>query len=405
MYKEPKPVSDFLIFLCVVMGWDVGILALCPMRERVMLLFEFLLLLLVALISGAAWAAFWAQFLPLFAALVLGGVAFVFIFMLDRAIGGSDWSFAGILRHPAAKYGREFWARMSIRILVAFILSFATSTGATMAMFGGAIQAELEQIVREENNKVADRYAIEINNMLDRHVGAERAEVKSLTQTIAATTPALDEARQQAAAAAVRIQAAKDDEKKELRGANGRPVGPGVKFYGAEDREKAATADLAKWGAQIRIFEPRLNDAVARLRGAQQRLQAAQVPIQADVDRLEAEKKAHFVTPHRDALLSYMALQRVYADPEKGAAANFFGRMMMAVLMTIELSYFAVRIIFAQASIYMVLLVKSTKEDAARADADHEITINTIRNETEKALSEEEPKPPSKDVTVAEDRD
>ena len=352
MNKSPRPLTGLMRRIAIMMNVDPDGLALAPEGERVTLASEFILLVLVSAISGVAWAAFWAQFARPLVAVSFGLVASVFVFLLDRAIGSSDWSLGGILRSPGARYGREFWAKLAIRLLVTFILSFATSTGATMAMFSEAIATELDQLRREENQRIEDRYAGMLHDLLARHFGVQVAEIDSLTKTIAATTPALDAARRIAAEAAAKQQAARDDEAKELRGANNRAAGAGHRFFDAEDREKASGAELARAQAEIGIFEPRLREAQARLKVANAQLQAQQPTVQGEIDALEVEKKSHLVVGRQDAMLSYMALRKLYDDPVHGQAARDFARIMMAVLMTIELSYFTVRIIFSQASIY-----------------------------------------------------
>ena len=70
-----------------------------------------------------------------------------------------------------------------------------------------------------------------------------------------------------------------------------------------------------------------------------------------------------------DALMAYMALQEIYRSPVYGSAALHFTWLMVAVLMTIELSYVIVRVWFTHASVYMALLIADTKLRAERAAA------------------------------------
>jgi hypothetical protein len=70
--------------------------------------------------------------------------------------------------------------------------------------------------------------------------------------------------------------------------------------------------------------------------------------------------------------MSYLALEEVYADPRFGTAARHFSWLMMAVLMTFELSYVVVRAWFTHASVYMAILIGDTKKRADRVAADYE---------------------------------
>ena len=81
-----------------------------------------------------------------------------------------------------------------------------------------------------------------------------------------------------------------------------------------------------------------------------------------------------------DALMSYLALQEVYEDPRFGEAAKHFSWLMMAVLMTFELSYVVVRVWFSHASVYMALLIADTKKRADVAAVDYERHSQALRS-------------------------
>src|SRR5205085_8400512 len=80
-----------------------------------------------------------------------------------------------------------------------------------------------------------------------------------------------------------------------------------------------------------------------------------------------------------DALMSYLALQEVFDDPRFGSAARHFSWLMMAVLMTLELSYVVVRACFTHASVYMAILIADTKKRAEFAAADYERNSAALR--------------------------
>ena len=389
MEKEPRKLSQFMLFICLLMRCDPDILVDAPLRDHMTVLYEALLLFLVALISGAAWAAFWAKFLPLLVALGLGVVAYSFIFLIDQAIGAADWRLGGILRHPSARYGKEYWARLAIRATMTLVLSLATSTGAAMWMSGDAIKAQLDQVRREENQKIEDRYAVELNTMLQRQFGSQMDRIKSLAETVRTTTPLLDMARQASTEATELQKTAEMDEEREATGKDGRAPGKKVRYREAEARADAARADLARANTLVGIYQPRLQQAKEQLTAATEAFEAAKATIQPKIDALEDEKRSHLIPARQDALMSFMALQQIYDDPVKGKAARWFGTLMMLVLMTIELSYITIRIMFQQASIYMALLIDDTKRRAEGIDAKHENDVRQIR----RTIEQEKPPP------------
>lgn len=77
--------------------------------------------------------------------------------------------------------------------------------------------------------------------------------------------------------------------------------------------------------------------------------------------------------------MSYLALEEVYSDPRFGTAARHFSWLMMAVLMTFELSYVVVRAWFTHASVYMAILIGDTKKRADRVAADYESSRDALR--------------------------
>ena len=108
--------------------------------------------------------------------------------------------------------------------------------------------------------------------------------------------------------------------------------------------------------------------------------------------------------------MSYLALEEVYADPRFGTAARHFSWLMMAVLMTFELSYVVVRAWFTHASVYMAILIGDTKKRADRVTADYESSRDALRHVPgAPALKERAPlrflPAPSPDLAIREARE
>jgi hypothetical protein len=108
----------------------------------------------------------------------------------------------------------------------------------------------------------------------------------------------------------------------------------------------------------------------------------AEAAFAGEATQIDEERKSHLVPDRNDALMSYLALQEVMDDPRFGAAARHFSWLMMAVLMTFELSYVVVRAWFAHASVYMAMLIADTKTRADRIAADYKSNRDALRRTT-----------------------
>jgi hypothetical protein len=351
-----------------------------PLHERAAMLKEFMLLMLVAGASGVAWACFFGQFEACYISLPIGFFMFLFIALIDQSIASSDWSLHNILRHPAAQWSRELWARLSVRVTITAVLSYATSTGAAMAMFGAAILMQLDHIRMAENQQIEERFDTQTNSFLDRMVGPERKTVKELKDAAAIVRPQHDEAMKRQVDAQARLEVAEQDMARESTGQGGRFRGQGPRYREAQGQADAARADLARANRDIAIYGPRSDAVQKKLDTAQAALAQAEIPLRPQLEQMEAAKEKELQPRRQDALLSYMALISLEEDPVKGRAARWFHSVMLGVLMVIELAFFTVRGFFAQPSLYMLTMRKNTLEEAERLDAEHERNLRQIRN-------------------------
>jgi hypothetical protein len=378
--------SRLFILICVIMRCDPALMAKSPLRDRIACVSEAALLGLVGLISAIAWTNFWAPYVPLSIACGFGLIAFGFIVLLDVAIGAADPQPEGILRPAGLRRRWDWWGKIAMRISLTVILSVATSEGATMAMFREAIKERLAYIVQMHNRDSQDHFAQKVAAYRQQHFGALLDEIKKLNGLIDQTTKPLDDALQLQAAAENNLAAAKVKADREHHGKDGSVKGDGPLFKAALKEQEAAQAELVKAQAQVGIYQPRVNHAKEQLGHAQEKLSQAEATTHDDLAKLEQEKQAEVVTMHNDPLLAYRALELIYADPDQGEAARHFALMMKLVLITLELSYLALRLIFAHASVYTMLLLADT---LVRADEVHD-----DYRRRRAALCGDEPPPP-----------
>jgi hypothetical protein len=379
MNKTSANLSRITRLACVLVRSNPEILAAAPRQDHYAVVCEALLLSVVGGVTGLAWTCFWAQFLSMPVACAFGALAGFFIFLVDQAIGAADWRLTGVLRRPGAQRGWQTHARLGMRLAMTVILSTATSTGASMAMFHDAIKTQLEADVRGKNRQIEEQYAERIREHRALRFGSLEADMQRLTASVAEITRVLDAARQLRATASQRTEAYQIEADRELKGAPGYKAGAGSKYREAQARKLAADSDLAKAASDIEIYEPRLAQAQSKLDAASAALRAAEKAFAGEAAQLDAERKSKLVPDRNDALMSYLALQEVYEDPRFGEAARHFSWLMMAVLMTFELSYVVVRVWFSHASVYMALLIADTKKRADVAAADYERHGNALR--------------------------
>ena len=364
---------------CALVRCNPDLLALSPRQDRYAVVCEALLLSVVAGVTGLAWTAFWAQFVALPAAFAFGALACVFMFLIDQAIGAADWRLTGVLRQPGARRGWWQHGRLVLRLAMTVVLSTATSTGASMAMFHDAIRTQLEQDVRGKNRQIEEQYAQRIHEQRTLRFGTLEEEVQRLTASAGEMNRVLDAARQLRAAASQRAEAYGIETDRELKGAPGYKAGAGSNYREALARKTAADADLAKAESDISIYEPRMADAQKKLDKANADLHAAEAAFAGEAAQIDEERKSHLIPDRNDALMSYLALEEVYADPRFGTAARHFSWLMMAVLMTFELSYVVVRAWFTHASVYVAMLIADTKKRADRIASDYESSRDALR--------------------------
>lgn len=365
--------------ICYVMRCDPDIMAQSPRRDRGGVVAEAGLLAFVAVVSGIAWTNFWRLFISLPVALFFGGIAFAFIVLMDSAIGACDWRLEGVLRRPGTRYRLDWWCRLGLRIGVSVVLSYVTSEGATQALFHEAIAVQLERDVLARNHATEDRFAKREDDLRQQRLGTVLREIDRLNAVLKETTAPLDKAQELQATAQNHLDTAEREVDRQRRGLDGYPPGCGPKCKVAIIDADTARVELAKATAQVGIYKPRFVETTDKLAAAKTALAVGEQSIQGDLAALESEKRLQLVSVRNDPLLSHTALQEIFDDPVTGPQARHYSWRMMTLLLTVELSYLMVRILFAHASVYTVLVIKDAKLRAERAEAEYRRESDALR--------------------------
>ena len=387
-------ISRLTYAACLLVACDPQLLRRSPLREQFTVVGEALLLLLVACASGTAWALFWAQFASIPVGLACGAFAMAFILLIDRAVGSADWALTGILRRPGLRRDGGYWAGLSIRVSITLVMSFATSIGATMAMYHTAIVRQVEHNRLEQNKQITVFFEGRKTDLRNLSLGSLITEADRIKLIIAETAPLLDNARKVQADAASQQNIADTEARREKNGEPGYNRGPGPNYRTALKKKQEADTALARANAEVAIYEPRLTDANRKLDTVNASLQVGEETIKGGLEKLEAEKQSALIPEGYDALMGYTALQQIYESPRDGQAALFFSRVMMAVLMTVELSYVVVRLWFTPASVCTALQNKETRIEAEAINAEYEWRSHKIRADLEAGIGPRPARPP-----------
>jgi hypothetical protein len=382
---------------CLIVGADADILGReqTPMRDRTVIVGEAMLLGLVAFASGVMWALFWSQFASVPVGFCAGVFFCAFILLIDRAVGMAEWTLSGILRRPGLRHGNDHWARLALRGAMTLSLSYGTSTGATMVMFHTAIQREVEHNRFDQNKQITAYYDGLKADTRKQALGPLIGEADRLKGIVADTSKGLDAARLDRSNALSRQQIADTEADRELHGRPGYVAGGGPKYRDALKQRQEADTALAKADAQIAIYDPRLADARSKIDAVNASLQAGEARISGDMTKLEDQKQAQLIPPGYDALMGYMALERIFDSPtDEGRAARWFSWLLMMILMTVELSYVLVRLMFAPASIHTALVIDDTNAKAEKIAAEAEKRRHATRIDVETTIGLRPPRPP-----------
>jgi hypothetical protein len=358
-------------WVCYLMRCDPVIMAAASGTDRICVVGDAALLLLLALFSGTAWMNFIWMFAPLAAALCVGAFFFCFIPLLDVAIAAADWRPKGILARPGGRFRWTWLGQLGLRLCVGFVLSLATSEGATQWLCHEAIMRQLEADVIAQNRETEDRFETQKAKLRKEHFGPLLAEIDRLNTLVKDATGPLDQAHEVQATAQNRVEVVRARAEKELHGGPGFPAGPGPRYKAALAELEAAQADLVKANAQVTILQPRVKQAGEQLKLANDKLAEGEKSITGEITALEQTKQSQLVTLHSDPLLNHQALEEVFQDPRVGESARYYHHLLLAAFMVVDFVYLLVRIIFAHASVYTVLLIKDVKLRAETAEAEY----------------------------------
>lgn len=353
---------------CIVTLSDPELAVESNAFDRMTIIANAFALLLAVLLALVVWNAFFAEFLPMPLAVLLAFLVAGIVFALDQRMGASDWELAGVLRQGPLP--PSWWAKLAARVAVAFFLAYATAIGMTLSLFHASIDAYLQEKRSLTNSAIEAEYAKSIDDARARLIAPLEAELLTvnterdqLLKSFQANQKASLDAQDRASRA--RIEAGREEKGGKIDGVKYVP-GKGTLWEEAT-RQQAEADRLATIGANgAQASQLRLDEVKARVDTKFQQLNAANLAYESERARLETKKlnDPRYVPKRDDPLMRFMALSELETHPTYGAAVQKFSLIAKAVLLTLELAFFMIKIVFAPASVYTVRLITRTKLEA-----------------------------------------
>ena len=371
-HNERSQLSRIESYACMITQSDPNLMRESNMKDRMSMVGHATMLVLVTILAVLAWTAYWASFLPIWSAIPLGLLVGAFVFCFDQAIGASDWELAGVLRN--SPYEMKWWGKLLLRIGVAYLLAQATSVGASMWLF----RASIDNLLREERvQKLAPLEAdyaqakADLKNRfispLESEMAATQSERETLNASLKASIATRNAAQQRASAA--RIEADREDK----GGLNNYIKGKGPLYEEAKRQEGEAARILDAADFDEKLAHARIDTLSLRIDKLRVGLGAASKSFDEQAAKLDTTKTldARWQSDESDPMMRYEALEKMKNSSERGKAASEITLLMTMTLMTFELMFLLVKVIFNHASVYTVRLISSTKQEAAEVSAEY----------------------------------
>ncbi len=380
MNAERRP-DRLLRLACCIARADFDLASVSNHFDRMTIVANAALLLALGVLAAIAWTAFWASFLPLWVALPLGLLVGAIVFGIDQAIAASDWELAGVLRTEPP--GKAYWFKATARVLFAFLLAQATATGVTLWMFGDTIEAHLQDQRTARNVPIEIEYAkrkeelkASLLDPITKEIEARQLERAALQRQVEQALTDRDTANRNASQA--RIEAGREAD----GGLPGYIRGEGPRYREAKRQEAEAAVLATGVSNDVRAWQTRIGtveQSIAQLTTVLDRKQAEYHAQAIDLDA-QKQRDPRWVLERNDPLMRYIALHEIQQDAKVGGAAKEFRWLMVAVLLTLELSFLIVKLACAPASVYTVRLIARTKREASEVSAEHARDIESIHS-------------------------
>lgn len=353
-------------FACLVAGADHELVEDANGIDRMTVGSNAIVLMLVGALALTAWTIFFASFAPWYSAVPAGLLVGAIVFMLDRAMSTSDWSLSGVLQSGPPK--PSWWVRLALRVLVAVFLATATAMGVLLALCSDAIDQHLQTERLAANQPVIEEYGLRKQEARGRVAGALEADLASLTserdrlqRTLSDRESAVTDARQQASKA--RLEAGRERE----GGLPGYVRGDGPRFKEAQRLAREAVQAAAESTQDAARMQQRFDQLGPVISEKAKQLREVSVVLANEEQRVDAQMRQdpRWQPERAGPLTRWIALEALRRDTRLGGTVREFDWIAKTTLITLELAFLAIKVLFTPGLVYTVRLTRRTKEHAA----------------------------------------
>lgn len=361
---DASPMSRLEAVAAAVTLRDDQILAAGPRRERLEAVHDLGLVVLVAVLQFGLWAAAFITFgAPVLVAVPSALLVSAIITAIDVRIVASDTVSRGVLRQGPLP--QSFWWMLGCRFIISFVLANVTSTAVDLLVFRPeAIQAAEKE--RNENNRplIAD-YEQRLTALRAREIEPLENEIASLVTQRSRALGQQSQAGEQLVAAREDAAAADLEQGRQVHGLDAREAGDGPIAKDAAKRRELASEQAQFLTERQQSLGRDLDRLSQEIKVATARLDQMRPRFAEDVRRLEAERDARLIKATSGALTVVMGLLRLREDPERGPSVWFITFLVWSGVMTLELAFFLVRLVFKPASMHDLTVNTDTHRRAA----------------------------------------
>ncbi len=301
------------------------------------------------------------------------------LLMLDQAIGASLWQPGGFLSEDSGwQKGIQKLKRIVPRILVTGPISFATSVALMLVLFEGSIQQELQTERAAKNQPVLEEYERREQALAQQLLQPKIQQLETAQRQVDDLQAAIRKENGHLEALRTRRNQLKLEADCELSGKKpgcvkesyipkDGPVRQELLRQVSEETDKIDRAEGAKrdMHAQMKVLQTNLEVAQSSLEESREVFRAQRNEL-----KREQANDPRILQSMDDFLLRYQAFVRLKSDPDMGATARQLSWLTLAVLMALELSYVAIRLLFPPSSVYVLRACEAARVEARGVHAE-----------------------------------
>lgn len=377
MTEEPmnagigQPPSRSLRAAAVATLRDTDILHACPQKDRLIVMRDAVLLMLITAITIAVWTLTISTFsdadiqTACLIALPMAGI----VYCLDASFVVSDLKLTGPLTPTSSR--SSFLAKLSllaIRLSVALGFSVATGTALTAVLFKDDLMVERAVDLQQNNAQITKAFEdkiAEIRRMAEASfLLVEPLRNQRLTMLAEERNQIgiVGDLKASMASFAAIMEA-------ELTG-QGRPAGKGRNFAEANTSHAMAAAKHAAAEAELAQIREQLAQNADLIKRADAKASAASATAERQITALLQEREAALMKPTGGILETMLGLEKLQRHPRYGHQVILTGWVAKGTLILLEMAFLLAKFL-SPPSVYNLLLherlVAAAGRSAARA--------------------------------------